>query len=305
MIIDNCYKLYDKTIKDFCNDILIKNNITDPFDIFWLFCEFYKNNYFSKETTKKSFFITSHDDSIPVDKSYQIRKTNEKEEYQDTTYNDIGDKLSEYMTGTDYKKEYLGMFMVNGDGTCKHINCMLRDIYKYLGYKAYLMSGNVYNCYGSLQYRKNSRGKDVAKTHTICSIEYENKMVYLDAMYRCIPLELEKENENTAEILSNRYIIKGLKNYYHKKIELKERFFESSQEIKEYLKNDKDTKEMIDNIRNQCIDFRNNHLDYYEYISRVLHLHCDNKHFIINLKFHQKAFEILKKQNNNIKTLKK
>ena len=305
MMIDNCYKLYNKTIKDFCDDILIKNNITDPFDIFWFFCEFYKNNYFSKDTTKKSFLITSHDDAVPVDKSYQFKNLNGNE-YNNTMHNDIGDKLSEYMTGSNYKKEYLGMFMVNGDGTCKHINCMLRDIYKHLGYKAYLMSGNVYNCYGSLQYKKNNRGKDVAKTHTICSIEYENKMVYFDAMYRCIPLELEKDSNNNVQILSNRYIIKGLKNYFHKKINLKDRFFESSQEIKDYLKKDKDTKEMIDNIRNQCIDFRNNHLDYYEYISRVLHLNCDNKLFIINLKFYQKAFEISKKQNNNkIKTLKK
>ena len=56
MIMDECYKMYDNIIKDFCNNILSKNDIKDPFDIFYLFIDLYRNNYFSKDIDDYNIF---------------------------------------------------------------------------------------------------------------------------------------------------------------------------------------------------------------------------------------------------------
>ena len=210
------------------------------------------------------------------------------------------------MYGNYYKINYQGMFMVNGDGVCRHINSMLRDIFNTLGYKAYLMIGDTCDPKTNENIHIiDKNNKLVNEKHAICGVEYENKIIYLDAMYECIPLEFERnENNKITKILSNDYIINNLEIIFDKNNIINPPYFDK--EINANMYHDKyiNGTKNLNNLKEQCDIFRNNHLDEYDFISKSLHIAADyEKHSIFNFKLYQKTFEVLnlKKELKNKK----
>lgn len=298
MLLNNCYRLYHHIINDFVNNVLIKNNITDPFDVFWLYIELYENNYFSKDTELGVFKYTTASECLD---NYTDYKNNNAELYSDNMRTD------------NYDIDYTGIFMVNGNGVCRHIGYMLTDIYKSLGYKAYNVSGRLFNLKTKQSTFTDLKGHTKKLCHLICGLEYNGKFIYLDPTQHAIPYEKERRNpENDLTVVrvnTNSYIMDNtckLENIDEKDFTpfiAYPAMFNDETDRYAYYKNEEERKELFNKVKNDCESFRNRHLEDYELISKVLHLYCDRKNLIDKIKFYQKALELKKAYKNKIKTL--
>ena len=260
-MLENSYKMYDAIIEDFVNDIIIKNNITDPFEIFSLYYDFYICNYFSKTTSIRTF-----------DKNCDNNRL----------YNTDHEIISDKMKSKKIKRQYRGMYMVNGNGVCRHINDMFADILKKAGFKAHKLSGKIPG-------RKHG--------HEICGIEMDDKMIYFDAMYKFLPLQ-EENNKISVDLSTDVYTLTDVKDNFEYDLIFKDAMFKNRVDIIPYI-----SKTYNLDIHKIGKEFKEKHISEYEYISNTLHIYTD-PHKILNLKVYNSMWQFNKNYDKKIKELK-
>ena len=149
---EKIYDIYDSIIKDYCKNIIIKNNIISIDDIFYLYIYSYLNSVFSINTKN----------------GFKIKETDNKKEI----YDDDGKNLSDYMDYDDNYIDKLGIYLVNGNGVCRHISNALKDILKAL----HEIDPNTYNFNTYVGY-ETIYENNINKKHMTCYVEYKNKYI--------------------------------------------------------------------------------------------------------------------------------
>ena len=147
---EDIYILYDHIIDDFCKNIIIKNNITTLNDIFFLYEESFLNGIFSKQTSTK-FLKMEYD-------------------YKDIKYNLDNEYLSDYMDYDDNYQDYIGIYVFNGDGVCRHVNSLFKDIINKLNQ----IDSNTYF------FSAETDSSKYKNLHMVCNVYYLNETLELD-----------------------------------------------------------------------------------------------------------------------------
>ena len=147
---EDIYIIYDNIIDDYCKNIIIKNNITSLNDIYFLYQKSYLNSIFSKDTAN----------------GFESKET----DYKDIIHNSDNEILSDYMDYDEKRTNYFGIYVLNGNGVCRHVNSLFKDIIN----KLHEIDSNTYffNAETSLS--------DYIKNHMICNVYYLNETLELD-----------------------------------------------------------------------------------------------------------------------------